>query len=304
MMKKILLWILGVIVFLVIAGGGYAYYMYSSVTGTLDKMHTPLERDHSTKRSTDVKLGNSQPVSILLLGADERGADKGRSDSIMLLTLNPKDSSMKMVSIPRDTYTEIVGKGKKDKINHAYAFGGIEMSVNTVENFLDVPVDYYIEVNMEGFQDIVDAVGGVDVNNDLAFTLEGQTFEKGTIHLNGEQALKYTRMRKEDPRGDFGRQMRQRQVLEAVISKGANISSITKLGTMLEAVEKNVKTNLNQDQMWDLQSNYKAAMNKKEEIQIPGDGRKQDGIWYYFVSEKDRKDLSNKLREHLELPKQ
>ncbi|PFK05250.1 LytR family transcriptional regulator [Bacillus cereus] len=303
-MKKILLWILGIIVFLVIAGGGYAYYMYSSVTGTLDKMHTPLERDHSKKRSTDVKLGNSQPVSILLLGADERGADKGRSDSIMLLTLNPKDSSMKMVSIPRDTYTEIVGKGKKDKINHAYAFGGIEMSVNTVENFLDVPVDYYIEVNMEGFQDIVDAVGGVDVNNDLAFTLEGQTFEKGTIHLNGEQALKYTRMRKEDPRGDFGRQMRQRQVLEAVISKGANISSITKLGTMLEAVEKNVKTNLNQDQMWDLQSNYKAAMNKKEEIQIPGDGRKQDGIWYYFVSEKDRKDLSNKLREHLELPKQ
>ncbi|KYG37112.1 polyisoprenyl-teichoic acid--peptidoglycan teichoic acid transferase TagU [Bacillus gaemokensis] len=303
-MKKILFWILGIILVLVIAGGGYAYYMYSSVTGTLNKMHTPLERDHSTKRSTDVKLGNKQPVSILLLGADERGADKGRSDSIMLLTLNPKDSSMKMVSIPRDTYTEIVGKGKKDKINHAYAFGGINMSVNTVENFLNVPVDYYIEVNMEGFSDIVDAVGGVDVNNDLAFTLEGMSFEKGNIHLNGEQALKYTRMRKEDPRGDFGRQMRQRQVLEAVISKGASISSITKLGTMLETVEKNVKTNLNQDQMWDLQSNYKAAMNKKEEVQIPGDGRKQDGVWYYFVPDKDRKDLSNKLREHLELPKQ
>ncbi|MEN1937274.1 LytR family transcriptional regulator [Paenibacillus sp. 102] len=302
-MKKILFWILGIIVVLLIAGGGYAYYMYSSVTGTLDKVHTPLERDHSTKRSTDVKLGNKQPVSILLLGADERGEDKGRSDSIMLLTLNPKEGSMKMVSIPRDTYTEIVGKGKKDKINHAYAFGGINMSVNTVENFLDIPVDYYIEVNMEGFSDIVDAVGGIDVNNDLAFTLEGMSFEKGNIHLNGEQALKYTRMRKEDPRGDFGRQMRQRQVLEAVISKGANISSVTKLGTMLGAVEKNVKTNLNQDQMWDLQSNYKAAMNKKEEIQIPGDGRKQGGVWYYFVPDKDRQDLSNKLKAHLELTK-
>ncbi|WP_459501912.1 polyisoprenyl-teichoic acid--peptidoglycan teichoic acid transferase TagU [Bacillus sp. C1] len=303
-MKKVLFWILGIIGVLVIAGGGYAYYMYSSVTGTLDKVHAPLDRDHSTKRSTDVKLGNKQPISILLLGADERGKDKGRSDSIMLLTLNPKTNSMKTVSIPRDTYTEIVGKGKKDKINHAFAFGGINMSVNTVENFLDIPVDYYIEVNMEGFKDIVDAVGGVDVYNDIAFTLEGMSFEKGNIHLNGEQALKYTRMRKQDARGDFGRQMRQRQVLEAVISKGANISSVTKLGTMLEAVEKNIKTNLNQDQMWDLQSNYKSAMNKKEEIQIPGDGHKQDGIWYYFVSEKDRNDLSNKLREHLELPKQ
>ncbi|WP_017153507.1 polyisoprenyl-teichoic acid--peptidoglycan teichoic acid transferase TagU [Bacillus bingmayongensis] len=302
-MKKILFWILGIIGVLIIAGGGYAYYMYSSVTGTLDKVYKPLERDHSEKRSTDVKLGNKQPVSILLLGADERGADKGRSDSIMLLTLNPKDSSMKMVSIPRDTYTEIVGKGKKDKINHAYAFGGIDMSVKTVENFLDVPVDYYIEVNMEGFRDIVDAVGGVDVYNDIAFTLEGMSFEKGNIHLNGEQALKYTRMRKQDARGDFGRQMRQRQVLEAVISKGANISSVTKLGTMLGAVEKNVKTNLNQDQMWDLQSNYKAAMNKKEEIQIPGDGRKQNGVWYYFVPDKDRQDLSNKLKAHLELTK-
>lgn len=249
-MKKILFWILGIIGVLVIAGGGYAYYLYSSVSGTINKVYTPLERDHSEKRPTDVKLGSKQPVSILLLGADERGADKGRSDSIMLLTLNPKDSSMKIVSIPRDTYTEIVGKGKKDKINHAYAFGGIDMSVKTVENFLDIPIDYYIEVNMEGFRDIVDAVGGVDVYNDIAFTLEGMSFEKGNIHLNGEQALKYTRMRKQDARGDFGRQMRQRQVLEAVISKGANISSITKLGTMLEAVEKNVKTNLTQDQMW------------------------------------------------------
>ncbi|MBL3199286.1 LytR family transcriptional regulator, partial [Klebsiella pneumoniae] len=93
-----------------------------------------------------------------------------RSDSLMLFTLNPKTKSMKITSIPRDSYTEIVGKGKKDKINHAYAFGGIDMAVKTVENFLNVPVDHYIEVNMAGFKDIVDAVGGVDINNDMDFT--------------------------------------------------------------------------------------------------------------------------------------
>ena len=88
-----------------------------------------------------------------------------------------------------------------------------------MENFLNVPVDHYIEVNMAGFRDIVDAVGGVDVNNDLEFTSRDQHFAKGNIHLNGETALKYTRMRYEDPRGDFGRQMRQRQVIQAVIKR-------------------------------------------------------------------------------------
>ena len=124
------------------------------------------------------KLVICEPVSILLLGADERGEDKGRSDSLMVITLNPKNNSMKTVSIPRDTYTEIVGKGKSDKINHAYAFGGVDMSVATVEKFLNVPINYYIEVNMEGFKDIVDAVGGVDVNNDLEFTQDGSSFCK------------------------------------------------------------------------------------------------------------------------------
>ena len=141
-------------------------------------MHKPLKRDQNNSNVGE-KVSKSEPVSILLLGADERGNDKGRSDSLMVITLNPKNNSMKTVSIPRDTYTEIVGKGKRDKINHAYAFGGVDMSVATVENFLNVPINYYIEVNMEGFKDIVDAVGGVDVNNDLEFSLEGSTSKKG-----------------------------------------------------------------------------------------------------------------------------
>ncbi|MBY0596708.1 polyisoprenyl-teichoic acid--peptidoglycan teichoic acid transferase TagU [Bacillus bingmayongensis] len=302
MKKKILLWVLGIVGVLIIGTGVYAYSIYSSVSNTLDKVHKPLDRDHSKKRTEEVKVADSKPVSILLMGADERAGDQGRSDSLMVITLNPKQKSMKLLSIPRDTYTEIVGKGKKDKINHAYAFGGINMSVDTVENFLDTPIDYYIEVNMEGFKDIVDAVGGVDVNNDLDFTQDRTHFAKGNIHLTGEEALKYTRMRKKDPRGDFGRQMRQRQVLQAVISKGANLSSLANYGDVLKAIEKNVKTNLTQDQMFDMQKNYKDAMKNKEEIQIKGDGHKaEDGIWYYFVSDQDRQSLSNKLREHLEI---
>ncbi|ASI75430.1 polyisoprenyl-teichoic acid--peptidoglycan teichoic acid transferase TagU [Bacillus sp. 22475] len=304
MKKKILFWILGIIGVLVIAGGVYAYTVYSNVSNTLNTVHKPLDRDKSDKRDKKVDVSDNKPISILLMGVDQEDNGTGRSDSLMLFTLNPKTKSMKITSIPRDSYTEIVGKGKKDKINHAYAFGGIDMSVKTVENFLNVPVDHYIEVNMAGFRDIVDAVGGVDVNNDLEFTSREQHFAKGNIHLNGETALKYTRMRYEDPRGDFGRQMRQRQVIQAVIKKGASVSSLASYGDVLKAIEKNVKTSLTQDQMFDIQKNYKDCMENSEEIQIPGDGHKAaDGIWYYYVPDAAKQDITNKLRAHLELTK-
>ncbi|KMP32812.1 LytR family transcriptional regulator [Bacillus sp. GX] len=304
MKKKILFWILGIVGVLVIGGGAYAYHVYSNVANTLDAVHKPLDRDKSDKRSEKVDVSDKKPISILMMGVDQEDNGTGRSDSLMLFTLNSKTKSMKITSIPRDSYTEIVGKGKKDKINHAYAFGGIDMSVKTVENFLNVPVDHYIEVNMAGFRDIVDAVGGVDVNNDLEFTSRDQHFAKGNIHLNGETALKYTRMRYEDPRGDFGRQMRQRQVIQAVIKKGASVSSLASYGDVLKAIEKNVKTSLTQDQMFDIQKNYKDCLENSEEIQIPGDGHKAaDGIWYYYVPDAAKQDITNKLRAHLELTK-
>ncbi|TKH97955.1 LytR family transcriptional regulator [Bacillus cereus] len=304
MKKKILFWVLGIIGILIVGGGVYAYTVYSNVSNTLDAVHKPLDREKSEKREKQVDISDQKPISILMMGVDQRGEDQGRSDSLMLFTLNPTTKSMKIVSIPRDSYTEIVGKGTKDKINHAYAFGGIDMAVKTVENFLNVPVDHYIEVNMDGFKDIVDAVGGVDVNNDLDFTYEGIHFEKGNIHLDGRKALHYSRMRKLDPRGDFGRQMRQRQVIQGVIKQGATVSSLASYGDVLKAIEKNVKTSLTQDQMFDIQKNYKDCMQNSEEIQIPGDGHKAaDGIWYYYVPDAAKQDLTNKLRAHLELTK-
>ena len=132
---------------------------------------------------------------------------------MIVLTVNPELKSVKMLSIPRDTRTEIVGHGTTDKINHAYAFGGIPMSMDTVENFLDIPIDYYLEINMESFNDIVNAVGGITVENNLDFTYENVHFAKGTITLDGESALKYSRMRYDNPNGD---------ILDALRSKYQN----------------------------------------------------------------------------------
>ncbi len=301
--KKKWLWIvLSIIGVLVLGTGGYAFYLYKTAADTVASIHEDIGRDKSDKRTEKVKFTEKDPISILLMGVDEREGDRGRSDSLILMTVNPNTQSTQMVSIPRDTRTEIIGKGKQDKINHSYAFGGTEMTVATVENFLDVPVDYFVKINMESFKDTVDAVGGVEVENNLDFTYEGYHFTKGTIQLDGKKALAYSRMRKEDPRGDFGRQERQRQIIEAVIKKGANISSVTKFGDMFGVVRENVKTNLTFDEMWDIQANYKEASKKLEQFQVKGANERIDGIWYYLVPEEERLALSNQLKEHLEIP--
>ncbi len=286
---------------LIVLSGIYIYSVYQSLTNAVDTMHQPINRIVPGKRTDDLNLGKKEPFSVLLLGVDQRPGDVGRSDSIIVMTVNPKKESIHMVSIPRDTRTEIIGKGFQDKINHAYAFGGVEMSMATVENFLDIPIDYFIQVNMEGFKDIVDAVGGVTVNNDLDFTYGGVHFPKGEIELNGEEALKFSRMRYEDPRGDFGRQQRQRQIIQAIIKEGASLNTLLNYGDIFEALGKNVRTNLTFDEMVTIQSNYRAASKQMEQHQIKGQGQMIDSIYYYIVPEEERVRLQQLLKDHLEI---
>ncbi|QFK72909.1 LytR family transcriptional regulator [Pradoshia sp. D12] len=304
--KKMKTWkkiVLGIIGLFVLVGSVFAFTVYRSFDNALDAMHDPIDRDGSKKRVEKVSLKDKTPFSVLLLGVDEREGDKGRSDTMIVLTVNPILESVKMVSIPRDTRTEIIGKGVDDKINHAFAFGGVEMSMDTVENLLDIPIDYYAQVNMEGFKDIVDAVGGVTVVNDLDFTADGHHFAEGTLNLNGEKALAYSRMRYEDPRGDFGRQMRQRQVIQAVLNKGASLSSLTRFDGIFEALGDNVKTDISFSQMVSIQQNYKEAAKSLEQLQLEGQGTKINKIYYYIPSDESLTNLQDTLKKHLQINK-
>lgn len=294
-------WLIGAIVVFLALIGTYVFSVYYKLQQTMNEMHEPIERERSDKRPDALSFTEKQPISILLIGVDERKNDRGRADSLIVITVNPKKQSMEMLSIPRDTRTMIVGKGKEDKINHSYAFGGVEMTLATVEQFLDIPIDYYIKVNMESFKDIVDAVGGVTVNNSFAFEYEGESFPKGEITLNGEKALKYTRMRYDDPRGDFGRQDRQKQVIEAIIKKGASFSSLANYNDILEAIGKNIKTNLTFEEMKQIQANYKEARHHIEQLHMQGQGKKIDGIYYLVVPEEERTAISQRLKTHLEM---
>ncbi|WP_227938615.1 LCP family glycopolymer transferase [Alkalihalobacillus deserti] len=301
MKKKILITlglIFGVALLAVVA---YGFYLYKSVTDTVQEIHEPLERE-TDKRKEEVDVDNRQPLSFLIAGVDSRGDDhSGRSDTLIIMTVNPAEESIKMLSIPRDTRTEIIGRGIQDKINHAYAFGGVEMTMDTVENFLDIPIDHFVSINMEGFKGLVDALGGVPVNNAFEFHQNGFTFKEGELFLSGEEALAYSRMRYEDPRGDFGRNNRQREIVEAVIQEGAQISSITKAGDVLNEVGKSVRTDLTLDDMWKIQSNYRSARHSVEQMEIKGSGTKMNGVYYLQIPDEEVARVQSELRTHLGL---
>ena len=300
-MKKFLI-IVGVILgVLVLAGGGYAFYLYDSVKDTASNMHEPISRETSTLRTEKVETKEKDPISILLMGVDERENDQGRSDTMIVITVNPNDNSMIMFNIPRDTRTEIIGRGTTEKMNHAYAYGGVEMAMDTVENFLDVPIDYYFKVNMEAFEDVVSALNGVTVDNPFAFDYGGYTFPKGEVNLNADEALAFSRMRYEDPKGDLGRNDRQREIIKAIIDKGANVGSINKIDDLLEAVGSNVKTNMTFSEMNDIFKNYKGARKNLETFEIDGTGDMIDGLWYYIVSDEEKQMITQKLKDHLEI---
>jgi len=261
--------------------------------------------------NVEVDLLNQDPISILLLGVDidESAAtdqtEQGMPDSIIIITVNPADETTKMVSIPRDTRTEIVGMYFDDKINHAYAFGGIEMMINSVQNLLDIPVNYYVRIDMGGFQALVDVVGGVEVENDLDFAFDGTHFPLGTVQLDGADALKFSRMRMEDPRGDFGRQQRQRLIIGALINELTSVTSITQFANILDTLREHLETNITFDNAATmLFGGYREAFANIEQLQLlTGEGQIINGIYYQVLSYEEITNTRMIFRTHLGLAK-
>jgi polyisoprenyl-teichoic acid--peptidoglycan teichoic acid transferase len=306
-LKKKIIWsVVSVVALLFVSAGGYAYYMYDSVKGTAESMHEEVNRNRPKDSPTITKEKNepAEPISILMMRVDERENDRGRSDALIMITLNPEKEKMQMISIPRDTRTEIVGHGTTDKINHAYAFGGTKMAIETVENFTDIPVDYYIRVNMEALNSLVDAMGGVTVHNDLdwydeGYYKKGYHYREGDIQLNGPKALGYVRMRHLDPNGDFGRNERQRQIITAIIDKASSVSSVTKFDDILDVLGSNVKTDMTFDDMMNIQKNYRSARNKIEQYEIKGQGGLIGGTYYLTVPQEEQDKVREMLQNNL-----
>ncbi|WP_079527346.1 LCP family glycopolymer transferase [Halobacillus hunanensis] len=298
--KKKRKWLWVSLAVVILAAGGSAAYLYSiyhNVKTTVDsEIHKKVSGiDH---QATKKKVEDEEPINVLLLGVDEREHDTGRSDTMIVMTLDPANDRMQMVSIPRDTRTKIIGKGIMDKINHAYAFGGSDMSVNTVENFLDINLDYYVRMNMEGLSQMVDLVGGITVQNDFAFTQGGYNFPKGQIELEGNEALAWVRMRYDDPQGDAGRNERQRQVIQGVINKGSSINVVNNIGSIMDVFGENVATNMKFEDMRNLAMNYRSARENLTTYQMTGQGTRINDIYYLQVPQSEVKKTHEMIKEY------
>ena len=296
--KKIFAIIFGIILVLFLAVVGMGAKLYWDVSKSMDKTYETVERSEKSQ----VNLNNKEPFSVLLLGidtGDDGRVEQGRSDTTIVATVNPRDKQTTLVSLARDTYVDIPGQGKQDKLNHAYAFGGASLAMDTVENYLNIPINHYVSINMAGLKELVNAVGGIEVNNNLTFSQDGYDFTIGKISLDGEQALSYSRMRYEDPNGDYGRQERQRKVIEGIVQKVLSLNSVSNYQEILTAVSDNMKTDLSFDDMKKIALDYRSAFGKVKQDQLQGTGFMQDGVSYQRVDEQELTRVQQELKNQL-----
>lgn len=293
--KRSWLKIIGIIlVVLLLSIGSYAFYLYHSAKKLVNEdMHSPVDAIDTTV--TKEKLKKTEKLNILLLGIDSESDQVGRSDAIMIMQLDPTKDGMKIISVPRDTRTEIIGRGVQDKINHAFAFGasecgapcGANMSIATVENMFDIDIDYYVSINMDGLVELVDELGTITVDNEIAWSEGKYDFPEGVIEMDGNKTKAFVRMRKKDPSGDFGRTQRQRKVIEGIIQKGASVGSLPNLSGIMNVLGENMSTNMDFDDMKSLFSHYRDTRRNMDEYMVEGNGTKIDGIYYLLVNDEE-----------------
>ncbi|SHE96165.1 transcriptional attenuator, LytR family [Seinonella peptonophila] len=305
-------WAIRALVFIIVVALGSAVYAGTQIWDAIAKGQDELEKSKLREGQIDM---DKDPFAILLIGSDARkeGGHNWRPDVLIVAAINPKKKSMKMISIPRDSYVEIANtNGGKAKINHAALYGyqhGVDPVKNTretVENFLHIPIDYYAKVNFKGFMDSVDVLGGVDINNKKAFSQGtfggGKLFFKlGPQHLDGEHALAYARMRKKDPRGDLGRNERQREVLNQLVDKAISLGGITKFSELTQKVGANFSYSFKPTEIPSLIAIYKSIPKKNTEtLNLKVTNGRRDRQDVVLVDKQDSERISKILQEQLE----
>lgn len=297
---------------LLICASAYGVYITKQAEHAANSAHEELEgRDVSTLREEKVEPVHDN-VSILFVGVDDsenrgQGSDKSRSDALILATLNNKTKTIKMLSIPRDSYVFIPKVGYEDKITHAHAYGGTLATIDTVEKLLNVPIDYYVRMNFNAFIDVVDALGGIEA--EVPYKLhEKDEFDRNSInlqpglqHLNGSQALALARTRKQD--SDIERGKRQQEILTAIINKVSSVSSITKYDDVIRALGDNMKTNMTFTEMKSFLSYLTQGMPRIDTLTLDGVDDMSTGVYYYQLNQQSVDEVSEILNNHLDANK-
>ncbi|MCY8836096.1 LCP family protein [Bacillus atrophaeus] len=308
-LRKWVKFLIVTIAFLLVIVGSAGTYAYVKLNNASKQAHVSLSRgEQSVKRIKEFDPGKDS-FSVLLLGIDARAGkgetvDQARSDANVLITFNRKDKTAKMLSIPRDAYVNIPGHGY-DKFTHAHALGGVDLSVKTVEELLDIPVDYVVESNFTAFEDVVDELNGVKVTVDSDRVIQqiqkdtkGKvTLQKGTHTLDGEEALAYVRTRKAD--SDLYRGQRQMEVLKAIIEKSKSLSSIPAYDDIVDTMGENLKMNLSLKDAIGLFP-FITSLNSVDSIQLTGTDYEPAGVYYFQLNQEKLEEVKEELKKDLD----
>src|SRR5690625_4809 len=269
---------------------------------------TGKEKSDLREKVVDPKFDN---VSILIMGVDSsdvrENAETARTDTMMVATLNKDDNSVNLLSIPRDSYVYVPEVGYETKINHAHSYGGTESARETVENLLDIPIDYYVKVNFEAFIEVVDAIDGITF--DVPFELSEQdSMDKadaihlypGVQELDGEEALALARTRKMD--NDIERGKRQQEIIKAIVDKTISVNSILKYDDIIEAMGGNLTTNMTFNEMKSFISYGTNGTNIDiETMTLEGEDYKPNRTYYWKLDEFALNETKSILQDHLEI---
>lgn len=313
--RKVFQIVLAVFLLLALAFGGLAGFYGSKLLSFLDGISQPEEEmvDEEEANQLSKHVEDAEPFAALILGTDIEEEGESRTDTIILVTVNPKKESMKLVSIPRDTLVYLPSPHNiTEKINAAYSFGGPRLTRDMISNLFDIPIDFYATMDFRGLVELVDAVGGITVHSDFAFTesnfvdySEPIQIQEGTQTLDGAEALGYARMRKQDPRGDFGRQDRQREVVVALLNELVSFNTVSNLDNILSAVAPYLKTNASPGQMFSIANNYSDALNDVQTLTLDGLAGNEYFphyelvVWVWEPYPESLTYVSNELQEHL-----
>ncbi|AKL95113.1 transcriptional attenuator, LytR family [Clostridium aceticum] len=242
---------------------------------------------------------SSHRINILVLGVDALNLQKSqatRADTIMLLSTEGDGSNPVLISIPRDTRVNIPGRRSPEKINHAHAYGGVELLTNTVEGFLDIPIHYYVRVNYKAVEELVEALGGVtvDVPIDMKYSDPYDDpplhidIKKGQQVLGGKDALHFLRFRSGYANQDLGRIQAQQKFVHALMDKMMSPMTIFKVPTLTKTFYNNVDTNIPKNKMLSLGiKGLRAKFQEITKLTLPGSTAMVNGISYYIVKDQD-----------------
>ncbi len=275
--------------------------------------HTPLVRPSRTWRTpqpsaapapapsaeqtqSEPAYAFGQGINVLVLGYDmsverARAGLNARTDAMILAHIDFEEKAVALLSLPRDTLA-LMPSGRPGKINAAFAYaggaqgGGFAAAAGTVGQTLGVSVDYTVGVDMNAAKEVVDALGGIDVEVDIAFTINGRRLEAGFQHLTGQQALDFCRFRHAG-RGDLDRADRQKRVLVALLRRAVSTDALTRIPALYQSLQGRVYTDLSLAQIASLA--YFAPSVRPDEVRLytlPGNGRTSGGVWYYIVDER------------------